>query len=171
MLVSSSALVFCTVMAAVGAIVNAYIGFGGLFGLLGALGILFYLQVDSAKHEFSWRRIGFLGMFGFLKGTCLGPLILVALRLDAKVLITALLGSVMIFVCFTLASLVSKRRSYIFLGGILSTVASISLLLNLMNAFLWSESLYDTQLFLGLVMFSGYVIFDTQIIIEVSEYV
>lgn len=44
-------------------------------------------------------------------------------------MITAFLGSVTIFACFTGASLLARRREYLFLGGILSSALSTLVML------------------------------------------
>lgn len=42
------------------------------------------------------------------------------LEVDASILVTALLSTTTIFLCFAGAALLSKRRSYLYLGGMLS---------------------------------------------------
>eukprot|EP00607_Mallomonas_marina_P003266 CAMPEP_0182427762 /NCGR_PEP_ID=MMETSP1167-20130531/19331_1 /TAXON_ID=2988 /ORGANISM="Mallomonas Sp, Strain CCMP3275" /LENGTH=111 /DNA_ID=CAMNT_0024610223 /DNA_START=510 /DNA_END=845 /DNA_ORIENTATION=+ len=69
-----------------------------------------------------------------------------------------------------MAALVAKRRSYLFLGGILSSATTLLLVLGLANMFMGSIKVYMFQLYVGLMAFSGFVIFDTQMIIEKAHH-
>lgn len=55
------------------------------------------------------------------QGLSLGSLIDLVLRVDPSILVTALLATTTVFVCFAGAALFSKRRSYLYLGGLLSS--------------------------------------------------
>ena len=141
-------------------------GFGGFIGMFGALGMITWLNLDRKKSEWR-RRIMILSAFGFLKGTSLGDLVRYAMYIDPSIIITALLGTIAIFGSFSLAALISKRRSYLFLSGFLTSALSLLSILGLANIFFWSIQVYIFQLYMGLLLFSGFVIVDTQIIIEV----
>jgi len=67
---------------------------------------------------------------------------------------------------FSASALFAERRSLLFLIGLLSSGLSLMLLLSLVNIFFWSSTLYSIQLYLGLLVFCGFVMFDTQLIIE-----
>src|SRR5690606_32922828 len=82
------------------------------------------------------------------------------------IVVTAFMGTVMIFGCFSLAALFAKRRSYMYLGGILGSVLTIALWLSIANLFFRSAAIMNLQLYGGLFMFVGFVVFDTQLIIE-----
>ena len=43
----------------------------------------------------------------------------IAIAINPSILPTAFMGTAMIFTCFTLSALYARRRSYLFLGGIL----------------------------------------------------
>lgn len=47
----------------------------------------------------------------------LGPLVQLAMLLNPQTLPTALLGSALIFISFTLAALLTRKRLYLYLGG------------------------------------------------------
>merc|ERR1712000_458848 len=79
------------------------------------------------------------------------------------------LGTVTVFACFSASAIMAKRRSYLFLGGILSSAISLMFLLSFANIFFQSSNLYALQLYGGLMVFSGYVVFDTQLILEKAE--
>ena len=55
------------------------------------------------------------------QGLSLGPLIDLVLRVDPSILVTALLATTTVFVCFAGTALFAKRRSYLYLGGVLSS--------------------------------------------------
>lgn len=52
-----------------------------------------------------------------ISGLGLGPLLEIAIAIEPAVIATAFLSTCLIFFCFTLASILSNQRQYIFLGG------------------------------------------------------
>jgi len=74
-----------------------------------------------------------------------------------------------IFACFSGAAFIAPRRSLLYLGGIIASLLSTMTWLLFINIFVWSEMLFDIRLYLGLVVFSLFVIVDTQIIVEKAE--
>mmetsp|Transcript_26169 Transcript_26169/g.26409 ORF Transcript_26169/g.26409 Transcript_26169/m.26409 type:complete len:244 (+) Transcript_26169:152-883(+) len=164
-----TALILCLFSACLGVIFNIYTGFGGMLGVFGAIGMLYWLQVDRQKTAWM-RRMCILCGFGFLKGTSLGHIIRMVAWYDPSIIVTALLGTIAVFSCFSMAALVAKRRSYLFLGGILSSATTLLLVLGLANMFMGSIKVYMFQLYVGLMAFSGFVIFDTQMIIEKAHH-
>ncbi|CEO96227.1 unnamed protein product (mitochondrion) [Plasmodiophora brassicae] len=111
-------------------------------------------------------RFGMLMTFGFLDGCVLAPLIGLSIRLDPSVLVTALLSTTLVFMCFSISALTSSRRSLLYLGGILSSTVSFMLLASLLNVFFRSTFVPWMQIYLGLVVFCGFIMFDTQLMIE-----
>lgn len=55
------------------------------------------------------------------QGLSLGRLVGVILKADPSILVTSMLATTTVFVCFALAALLAKRRSFLYLGGILSS--------------------------------------------------
>ncbi|TKC38876.1 hypothetical protein EI555_004682 [Monodon monoceros] len=106
--------------------------------------------------------------FCFL-GVGLGPALDLCIAINPSILPTAFLGTAMIFTCFTLSALYARRRSYLFLGGILMSAMSLMLLSSLGNLFFGSFWLFQANLYVGLVVMCGFVLFDTQLIIEKAE--
>ena len=132
--------------------------------------MLVWMQMDRNKFD-DLRRTAMLCGFGFLKGASIGPLISALIFIDSAIIMTALLGTITIFTCFTLSALVAKRSSYLYLGGMLSSALSLMFFLSLANMFFGSVHLYNLQLYGGLMVFSGFVIFDTQLVLEVCRYI
>ena len=56
-----------------------------------------------------------------VQGFSLGSLIYMVLLMDPAILVTALLATTTVFVCFAGAALLAKRRTYLYLGGVLSS--------------------------------------------------
>eukprot|EP00019_Armaparvus_languidus_P012063 CAMPEP_0168579592 /NCGR_PEP_ID=MMETSP0420-20121227/311_1 /TAXON_ID=498008 /ORGANISM="Pessonella sp." /LENGTH=164 /DNA_ID=CAMNT_0008613583 /DNA_START=274 /DNA_END=768 /DNA_ORIENTATION=- len=112
------------------------------------------------------KRFATLTAFGFLKGCSIGPLVSQVLHQDSSIVMTALLGTSVVFASFSAAALFAKRRSYLYLGGFLGSCLSLLFWGGLINMFFRSTMFFNVQLYLGLLMFCGYVIFDTQLIVE-----
>eukprot|EP00668_Euglena_longa_P040463 GGOE01053281.1.p2 GENE.GGOE01053281.1~~GGOE01053281.1.p2 ORF type:complete len:136 (-),score=36.26 GGOE01053281.1:195-602(-) len=88
------------------------------------------------------------------------------MSLQPELVCVAFVGTAAVFACFSAAALLAKRRSYLFLIGFLSSATSLMCLLSFANMFMHSSSIFIFQLYGGLLMFSAYVIYDTQVIVE-----
>jgi FtsH-binding integral membrane protein len=99
-------------------------------------------------------------------GIYLSPLINLAIAVDPQIVMTAFLLTTTIFVCFTLSALLTQKRTYLYLGGLLGTGTSVMLLLSLMNIFGRSQLIFNVNLYLGLLIACGYILYDTQLIVE-----
>ncbi|KAF1325105.1 Bax inhibitor-like protein, partial [Globisporangium splendens] len=136
----------------------------GLLAFFGATGGSVWLHLEPTyNHQ---KRFGILLMVAASMGVSMSALIEIALEVDPSILITAFLMTTMVFLCFTGSALLATRRSYLYLGAILSSALSTMALLNFLNIFFRSTMLYSANLYGGLVVFCGYVVFDTQMIIE-----
>jgi len=136
---------------------------GGLTFLAGFLMIL-WLSI-TPKQEIQ-KRVGILLGFGFIQGLSIGPLLLHVLDIDPQIVTSAFLGTVCIFGCFSATAYYAERRSYLFLGGFLSSALTTMVILGFLNIFFSSLFMFNILLYGGLIVFSGFVIFDTQLIIE-----
>lgn len=68
-----------------------------------------------------------------------------------------------VWMCLDVA-LISRRRSYLFLGGSLSSAISLFMVMRLASwMFGAREMVFQAELYLGLMVFVGYVLFDTQV--------
>uniref|UniRef100_A0A7S0E806 Bax inhibitor 1 n=1 Tax=Hanusia phi TaxID=3032 RepID=A0A7S0E806_9CRYP len=106
---------------------------------------------------------------GFLMGCNLSPLLAMVALHNPQLIVTALMGTAMIFICFSLSAMYAKRRHFLYLGGMLSSAISILCTFRFLNFIMggtMSAGLYEIELYGGLFMFMAYVIFDTQMIIE-----
>jgi len=150
--------------AAAGSVVylKTFIG-GGLTSLVGIL-LLFWLYA-TPRDEVT-KRISILLGFSFLQGLSIGPLIGATFDIDPSILTTAFFGTVCVFACFSASAYFAERRSYLFLGGILGTALTSMVVIGFLNIFFRSDLLFNISLYAGLIMFCGFVCFDTQLIIE-----
>ncbi|KAL4710720.1 hypothetical protein ACJJTC_004365 [Scirpophaga incertulas] len=138
---------------------------GLLSTIVGAAMLLMLMATPDNGKNTSWR-LGYLLAFGLTSGMSMGPLLTYVSVVDPSIIITALLGTTLVFVCFTLAAMLAERGSWLFLGGTLMTLLSTMSLMNLANIFIQSTAIYQTHLYLGLMLMCGFVLFDTQLIIE-----
>jgi len=158
-----------TLLAAmVGTIVHLQLNIGGIITTLLIFVCMFLLAADREKQNIP-KRLGIIALFGFFKGASLGPLIQYAIHLDPSILVTAFLGTTCVFICFTLSALLARRRSMLFLGGTLSSMLFYMFLLSVVQIFVKSTLINNINLYLGLFMFCGYILYDTQLIIEKSD--
>lgn len=177
-----STLALSMLVASLGAYVHmsrfSYILQGGLLTLVLSLVLLFALHyfpsvnksdptVSFAARELLRKQI--FGAFSFFYGMSLGPFLDAVSSVDPSITYVALLLSAVVFVSFTASALFSKRRSFLFLGGILCSALGVLSILSLLNIFYHSELISDISLYGGLVVFCGYVLFDTQLLIERAE--
>lgn len=155
------------VVCGAGTVFDMRTGLGGMLSFIGGIALLFWMAAsDPADTN---KRIAMFGGFCFLQGMNLGTLVSTIMFVDPSIITTALLGTTTVFVCFTVATLLAKRRSMLYLGGMLSSAISWLFLGSLLNMFFRSQFLMDVQLYMGLLVFCGYVLFDTEVIIAKAK--
>jgi len=136
---------------------------GGILSSILMFGALIYLSVGDKTD--TPRRLVVLTAFGFFQGVSVGPLINYSIAVDPSLVVTAFLGTAAVFACFTFSALTAKSYSYLALRGFLSTGLSGLLLLGVIGWFFPSVAMFRFSLYLGLVVFCGYVLYDTQLIV------
>ncbi|XP_015513634.1 probable Bax inhibitor 1 [Neodiprion pinetum] len=157
-----------TVSAAVGAYIHMYTGIleAGLLTTLGALGLLFALISTPDNDKNQKLRLGYLLGFAFLSGLGMGPLLEAVIVVDPSIIVTALVGTTVMFVSFSISAILAERGRWLYFGGTLMTMLNAILLISLANLFLRSPVVHQIHLYLGLFVMSGFVLYDTQLIIE-----
>lgn len=75
----------------------------------------------------------------------MGPLLEYVSVIDPSIIVTALLGTTLVFVCFSAAAMLAERGSWLFLGGTLMTLLTSMSLMSLMNLFMQSHFLYQVS--------------------------
>lgn len=130
---------------------------------LGLLVALFAVQ-DNGKNQHI--RLSILVGFAFTTGLGMGPLLDVVVAVDPSIIATAFVATCAVFACFSLSALYSDHCRWIYIGGTLMSVLSMLSVLSLANLFFGSYMLFQMHLYLGLILFCFFVLYDTQLIIE-----
>jgi len=140
-------------------------GGGLLFSLLGAgLALGLFFTPDNGKNRST--RFGMLLGFAFLTGLGMGPLLELAVRIDPAIVPSTLMLTSVVFAGFTGAALFAPDGKYLYLGGSLISGLSTLMFLGFLNIFFRSQLLFQAHLYLGLAVFCGFIMFDTQVIVE-----
>jgi FtsH-binding integral membrane protein len=139
---------------------------GGLLSTLATLGFLFLIAMTPAIEQNDGTRISYFAAFSFFQGLSIGPLLSLVYAMDPMIIFSAFGGTTLIFACFTLSALFSQSRSYLYIGGLLSSGLSLMFWLSIVNIFFGSLGIANFQLYLGLIVMSGFVLYDTQLIVE-----
>lgn len=106
-----------------------------------------------------------------LEGASIGPLIKLAVDFDPSIVVGAFVGCALAFGCFSAAAMVARRREYLYLGGLLSSGVSLLFWLHFASSiFGGSMAIFKFELYFGLLVFIGYIVVDTQEIIEKAHY-
>jgi len=162
-----SCLTATTLCAAIGAFVHLFgIWEAGLMSALGSLGLVLLLSttIDNSKNFYT--RLGMLLGFGLLSGHSLGPLLDHVIAVNPQIVLTALVGTSVVFISLSCAALLAERGKFLFLGGMLMSVLSTVTLVSLANLFLQSQAIYQAHLYIGLFVMSAFILYDTQAIME-----
>lgn len=139
-------------------------GYIALLSLVGTIGgMIWFYMVPVENYN---KRFAILMGVAASVGLSLASLVDLTLEIDPSILITAFLMTTTVFLCFSGSAMLAQRRSYLYLGGMLSSMLTLLSLGNLINLFWRSQVIYTTNLYVGLAVFCGYVMFDTQMIIE-----
>mmetsp|Transcript_3704 Transcript_3704/g.4015 ORF Transcript_3704/g.4015 Transcript_3704/m.4015 type:complete len:241 (+) Transcript_3704:249-971(+) len=152
-------------VAAVGCYVQILTHISYIFSAIMLFASLFGTMWASSEST----RMACLAAFGFFKGLTVGGLVEYSLSVNAGIVLAAFLTTTVIFACFSLASLFAPKRSLLYIGGFLGSAVMILAILGLANLFLRMEFLFNLSLYGGLLIFCGYVIYDTQLIVAKAE--
>ena len=134
-----------------------------ILALIASIALIF--TIIGSQND-STRMYSLMG-FGILKGMFIAPIVKHYANIDPAIVVNALLLTTCIFSAMTVIALRAKRRSLLFLGGICSSImlyVCIASLLSWITGFYLLSNMAYNLLMTG--VFSMYVIFDTQLIIE-----
>ncbi|KAI4315202.1 hypothetical protein L6164_028036 [Bauhinia variegata] len=156
----------CAVIAsAVGAYLHILWNIGGFLTTVACMGSMIWLLSTPTFEE--KKRVALLMAASLFEGASIGPLIELAIDIDPSLIFGAFVGTSLAFACFSAASLVARRREYLYLGGLLSSGLSILMWLHFASSiFGGSIALFKFELYFGLLVFVGYIVVDTQEIVE-----
>lgn len=111
-------------------------------------------------------RLGLLLATGALTGHLLGLTVEYALVVDPGIVVTGLAGTTVSFACLSLSALLARRGSFLLLGAVLSNMMALLLVMVLGNLFLQSWFVHKISLYLAMAAMLGFVLLDTQLIVE-----
>ncbi|KAL6496200.1 Bax inhibitor 1 [Orobanche gracilis] len=164
------------VASAVGVYLHILWNLGGILTSLGCMGCIIWLLATPSRQE--QKKLSLLMAAAILEGASIGPLIELAIEFDPSIVVSAFIGCSLAFGCFSGAAMLARRREYLYLGGLLSSGVSILFWLHFASSvFGGSTALFkfekswcnfgdNTELYFGLLVFVGYIVVDTQEIIE-----
>merc|ERR1719333_1933323 len=92
-----------------------------------------------------------------------------AMMMNPSIVPTAFMVTATIFGCFTGASLMAPDGKYLYLGGTLLSGLSTLMWLGFANIFFRSQLLFQAHIWIGLAVFCGFIMFDTQLIIRKAK--
>jgi len=157
----------CTLLSCVvGTVCHYWFDLGGILTTFATLGLIILLSVQR-HYPVTHRKFAIVMGIGFFKGCSIGPLLVLAAYVDPSLIVTALLATTAIFVCFSVSAILSDRSNMMYMYGLLSSCLSTLTILYFVQVLFFphSEMLFNTQLYVGLLMFCGYVVVDTQMML------
>ncbi|XP_055601194.1 bax inhibitor 1-like [Uranotaenia lowii] len=111
-------------------------------------------------------RFALLLTIGGLTGHVMGHLIEQVWVINPAFVMTALVGTTICFGLLSASALIARRGSHLVLGGALGCVMSGLVLVAISNLFLQSWVIHKISLYFGMAAMFGFVLFDTQLIME-----
>lgn len=139
----------------------------GFISGIGAI-VFFFLLISTPDDNGKgmMKRVGYLLGFATLTGVGMGPLLEHVILVDPSIIITAFIATSVVFVSFSICAIFSERGKWLYLGGTLFTILNSLMLMSLANILFGSTLLWNIQIYLGLFAMCGFVLYDTQAIIE-----
>lgn len=161
-------LALSTMSAAAGASVHMYTDFlqAGFLTSIGAIVTFFMLIMTPDNGKNTKQRLAYLLAFAGLTGLGLGPVLEMVIMINPSIIVTALLGTFVVFTSFTLCALFAESGRWLFLAAPLVNIMSYMMLAGLANIFIGSQIIYNIQILVGLGIMVCFVLYDTQAIIE-----
>ena len=161
----------CTAICALAMYMNAFtILSGWIWSFVTLLGMGYMMYKITNVNDTTQNRIGYLWALSFCMGFLVGPAMHKIAEFNPMILVQAASYTAIVFGSFTAMALFSKRRSYLFLGGIISSIMSAMFWYRMMSwMFGYSDGFGMVYLMSGLFTACLYIIYDTQIIIEMAE--
>lgn len=102
-------------------------------------------------------------------GAATGPLLTVAAAVEPAIPTVAFAATAGVFGSLSAAAVFSRRRGFVYLGGVLGGAVGGLAVIGFANMFMGSAALWGVQLYGGLLVFCGYVLYDSQMIVARAE--
>lgn len=162
-----------TILSSIGGIyLHLQCGIGQNYYFLSSctFGIMYFIySLKNTAQNYS-SRFNLLMLLGLIEGMSISPVINMALNVDPKIIFVALIATSATFLSFSLCALLMERRSMLYFSGTILGCLVGHLIVQVINMlFLRSYFIYHAQLFLGLLLFSALIMFNTQNIIHRFE--
>ncbi|EGG21357.1 hypothetical protein DFA_01238 [Cavenderia fasciculata] len=157
-------LAMCLVAAAVGCAFSMYIYQPNVILLLIASVAAAYKFASTPRHD-TQSRLTLLFAISSISGISLAPLVNYAIEVDPSILMTAILATLAIFASFSVFSLLTDKRMFLYLGGLLSTACIGLFVVSLGQLFIRSQAIDGILTTTLLVVLSAFIIYDTQFIV------
>ncbi|NP_001311898.1 bax inhibitor 1-like [Capsicum annuum] len=153
------------VASAAGAYLHILWNIGGFLTTLACIGSMVWLLATPPYQE--QKRVALLMAAALFEGASIGPLIELGINFDPSIVLGAFVGCGVVFGCFSAAAMLARRREYLYLGGLLSSGVSLLMWLHFASSiFGGAMALFKFEVYFGFLVFVGYIVFDTQEIIE-----
>lgn len=120
----------------------------------------------TSQPPHSKLRAPLFHFFAFVDGVAAVPLLSVVVAVDPTIPAIAFGAASAVFMCCTMSALFAKRRSYLFLSSFLFTALFGFSILSLVSIFITIPFSFGLSVYGGLLLFCGFVLYDTQMIIE-----
>ena len=162
----------CSLICAAGMWINAHTVINGFFMSIivtMGMGYLGYKVSNTYMHE--KERMGYMWALAFAMGFLVGPVMHRIVEFDPSIIMNAVAITGVMFASFSCISIFSKRRSYLFLGSLITSIVSCMMIYNFMCWISGYGRGIDSfaYIMLSLLVACMYVIYDTQMIIERCE--
>lgn len=164
-----SLVAMCMLAAAGGAYVHVHtlLQFG-LLTLLAGIGLMILITAAPEKTRCDTKtilRVASLLVFHFFTGIAIAPIIDRSISIERRVLPTTFLGTSIVFLIFSLNSLLTDERKYFYAAGFLMCALLCILMLGLLDVFFQNRLINNIYLGGGLVVVCGLVLSYGQLIV------
>jgi len=146
------------------------VGLSPMIGLLGGIGLI--LGIGFTPAQYHMARLSMLYGFAALEGLVLAPLVGATAAIAPSAVAGALIGTGAVFTGFTAIALLARSRSLLTIGGPLFGCLLGLIVLQLAGFFIPSLApiANSVGLYGGLGLFSVYIAYDTQRMIENARF-
>lgn len=139
---------------------------GQLLTAIVIFGCVIWLHATPHTQKNLKKRLAILSGLAFFMGAGAAPLLDFVIRINPALIMTAFLTTSSIFACFTISALLARRRTYLFLGGIISSVMMVMMIFLLFGVGVSSVGGMKVYLYVGVAVTLAFILYDTQVIIE-----
>ena len=129
----------------------------------------FFLVIYMTFSQNNTNKMNLFYLFSCLEGLTISPLVFNAHLIDTTIVPSAIALTIITFGTFTYLSMYTNKRNILYFGGIASTILTVLCISSFVNLFLQSSILFQIDIYLGLVLFCFYIIYDTQMVIQEFE--